>query len=200
MNFFILGIITYLLGSIPFSYIIPKVLTKEDIRQHGSGNTGTTNVVRTLGLKVGVLAFIGDFLKGSLAAYIGLHFMGEQGAIVACAMVIIGHCYPVWLKFKGGKGIATTGGLLLVIMPKVLVAVLIIQFFVLFATKYMSLGSISSCIALPILTYAFGYFDQYFYLALPLGLFLLFKHRSNISRLFKGEEKKLTIGSRKKSA
>ena len=96
---FIIAIISYFIGSIPFSFLIPKYIGQVDIRKVGSGNTGTTNVVRTLGLKVGVLAFIGDFLKGVLPTLIGLMTLGTKGAIIGGGLAVLGHCYPVWLKF-----------------------------------------------------------------------------------------------------
>lgn len=195
--YLILGICSYLIGSIPFSYLIPKWIGKIDIRTMGSGNTGTTNVVRTLGMKVGVLAFIGDFLKGIIPALIGLLWLGELGGIIGGSMAVIGHCYPVWLKFKGGKGVATSAGILIVLMPDICILLLIGQFIIIALTKYMSLASLLSAVLLPILAFIFSKSDQMVLFSIGLALFVIFRHRSNLFRLIKGTETKLV--AKKKS-
>lgn len=194
---FIIALISYFVGSIPFSYLIPKYLSKVDIRQVGSGNTGTTNVVRTLGLKVGILAFIGDFLKGLLPTLAGYMLLGAIGGIIGGSFAVIGHCYPVWLKFKGGKGIATSAGVLVVLMPKIFIILLTIQFIIIFITKYMSLASITSAVLLPVFCMIFAVPTEVIIFAAGLGAFVIYRHRSNLMRLIRGEEKKLTIGSKK---
>ena len=196
--YLILGIFSYLIGSIPFSYLIPKWIGKIDIRTMGSGNTGTTNVVRTLGMKVGVLAFIGDFLKGIIPALIGLIWLGELGGIIGGSMAVIGHCYPVWLKFKGGKGVATSAGILIVLMPDICILLLIGQFFIIALTKYMSLASLLSAVLLPVLAFIFSKSDQMVLFSIGLAMFVIFRHRSNLFRLIKGTETKLVV--KKKSA
>lgn len=195
--YLILGICSYLIGSIPFSYLIPKWIGKIDIRTMGSGNTGTTNVVRTLGMKVGVLAFIGDFLKGIIPALIGLLWLGELGGIIGGSMAVIGHCYPVWLKFKGGKGVATSAGILIVLMPDICILLLIGQFIIIALTKYMSLASLLSAVLLPLLAFIFSKSDQMTLFSVGLALFVIFRHRSNLFRLIKGTETKLV--AKKKS-
>ncbi len=191
--YLILGICSYLIGSIPFSYLIPKWIGKIDIRTMGSGNTGTTNVVRTLGMKVGVIAFIGDFLKGIIPALIGLLWLGELGGIIGGSMAVIGHCYPVWLKFKGGKGVATSAGILIVLMPDICILLLIGQFIIIALTKYMSLASLLSAVLLPILAFIFSKSDQMVLFSIGLALFVIFRHRSNLFRLIKGTETKLVV-------
>lgn len=189
---FILGIGSYFVGSIPFSYLIPKWIGKIDIRKHGSGNTGTTNVVRTMGLKVGVLAFVGDFLKGVLPTLIGLLWLGEIGGVIGGAMSVIGHCHPVWLKFKGGKGVATSAGVLVVLFPILFVVLLIFQFIVIAISKYMSLASILSALLLPVLSILTLKSDTLIYFSLFLALFVIYRHRSNLVRLLNGTETKLS--------
>lgn len=188
---FILGLASYLIGSIPFSFLIPKWIGKIDIRMHGSGNTGTTNVVRTLGMKVGVLAFIGDFLKGLLPTLIGLMWLGELGGVVGGAMSVIGHCHPVWLKFKGGKGVATSAGVLIVLFPILFLTLLIFQFIIIAVTKYMSLASILSAVMLPILALLTSKSHTMVIFSVGLALFVIFRHRSNLMRLLNGTETKL---------
>ncbi|GAU77447.1 glycerol-3-phosphate 1-O-acyltransferase PlsY [Fusibacter sp. 3D3] len=193
---FIIAIISYFIGSIPFSYLIPKYISKIDIRQMGSGNTGTTNVVRTLGLKVGVLAFIGDFLKGLMPTWIGYLLLGNIGALVGGTFAVLGHCYPVWLKFKGGKGIATSAGVLIILMPQIFLILFVIQFIIIFATRFMSLASITSAVLLPVLCMLFSVPTEIIIFSSGLGAFVIYRHRSNLLRLIRGEEKKLTIGSK----
>jgi len=187
----LVGLLSYLIGSIPFSYLIPKWIGKIDIRLHGSGNTGTTNVVRTLGMKVGVLAFIGDFLKGLIPTLIGLIWLGEVGGITGALLSVIGHCYPVWLKFKGGKGVATSAGVMLVLLPDLFVMLLLVQFAVIFLTRYMSLASIISACLLPVLSFVFSKSMPLLAFSIALGLFVIYRHRSNLKRLIQGTESKL---------
>lgn len=191
--YLILGIGSYLIGSIPFSYLIPKWIGKIDIRTMGSGNTGTTNVLRTLGMKVGVLAFIGDFFKGIIPALVGLLWLGELGGIIGGSLAVLGHCYPVWLKFKGGKGVATSAGILLVLMPDIFLVLMIVQFVIILLTRYMSLASLISALLLPLLAFTFSKSDQMIIFSTILAAFVIFKHRSNIIRLIKGTESKLTL-------
>lgn len=187
----VLGLFSYLIGSIPFSYLIPKWIGRIDIRLHGSGNTGTTNVVRTLGLKVGVIAFVGDFIKGVLPTILGGLLLGETGSIIGGAMSVIGHCYPVWLGFKGGKGVATSAGVLVVLMPLIFFTLLAGQFIIIALTRYMSLASIISALMLPVLVFAFSKPISILWFSIGLGAFVIWRHRANLIRLIRGTETKL---------
>lgn len=186
-----IGIIGYLIGSVPFSFIVSKYLGKIDIREHGSGNSGATNVFRTLGKKAGFLAFLGDFIKGMIAATIGLYYFNTSGALICAGMAIIGHCYPVWLKFKGGKGVATSAGMIMVLTPFVGITLIVAQFLIIFKTRYMSLASISVAAVYPLAVFLFGYPIEYVGYATFIGLFLIYRHRSNLMRLIRNEESKL---------
>ena len=197
MNYLIIVVLSYFLGSIPFSYIVPKVFGKIDIRSVGSGNTGTTNVVRTLGLKIGAIAFLGDFLKGVVPALIGLNFIGFYGGLIGGGLAVLGHCFPVWLKFKGGKGIATSAGGLIVIFPMITIILLIWQFGLIFITKYMSLASITSAVLFPLLVFFFNYDTVTLMYSILLGGFVIYRHRANLQRLLSGTEKKLTVAKGK---
>ena len=190
---FLLGVCSYFIGSIPFSYLIPRWIGKIDIRRHGSGNTGTTNVVRTLGLKVGVLAFLGDFLKGVIPALIGLLWLGELGGVVGGSLAVIGHCHPVWLKFKGGKGVATSAGILLVLFPDIVVILVVVQALIIGFTRYMSLASIISAVLLPILAIVFSKSTLFILFSFLLAIYVIFRHRSNLKRLINGTETKLNF-------
>ncbi|MBM7560732.1 glycerol-3-phosphate 1-O-acyltransferase PlsY [Fusibacter tunisiensis] len=191
INYILIMTLGYLIGSVPFSYLIPKILGRIDIRQHGSGNTGTTNVVRTLGLKVGVLAFAGDFLKGLIPALIGNQLYGVTGGLIAGGFAVLGHCYSVWLGFNGGKGIATSAGVIAIVFPLIFPIILVFQFLVILTTRYMSLASIGSAIILPILT--FFMYPAYVQIVFSflLAIFVIYRHRSNLSRLISGTETKI---------
>ena len=195
---FLLAVLSYFIGSIPFSYLIPKLISNIDIRKEGSGNTGTTNVLRILGLKVGVFAFIGDFMKGILPTTIGLLYFGELGGVIAAASSVIGHCFSVWLKFKGGKGVATSASAMLILTPDVFITLFVIQFLVIFLTKYMSLASILSAAFFPLFCFVYSKSVTVQLFALCMGVFVIYRHRENVKRLVKGTENKLIIAQKKK--
>ncbi|SHG90564.1 acyl-phosphate glycerol-3-phosphate acyltransferase [Thermosyntropha lipolytica DSM 11003] len=184
-------ILSYILGSIPFSYLFSRLWGGVDIRKRGSGNVGATNVLRTLGLKVALPAFIGDFLKGVLAAFLGLKWGGEVLAS-ACAMAaVIGHCYPIFLGFRGGKGVATAGGAVLFLMPDVLGLLALVFVGVIFMFRYVSLGSITAALVLPVLAYFMGKPQSFMVLSMVLAVLVIYKHRENIERLLSGKEPKI---------
>jgi glycerol-3-phosphate acyltransferase PlsY len=200
----------FLLGSIPFGLLLGK-LHGIDIRKHGSGNIGATNVFRTVGKKTGIFCLILDALKGFIPVYAAValtpdQFTGQLIEVVTALASILGHNYSPWIGFKGGKGIATTAGAIGGIMPPVALGLLIFIFIVVTkVTKYVSVGSISTAIALPILTLwgsyhhgkiADGTWNQpLFVFSLIAGTLAVWKHRSNITRLRNGTENK--IGQKK---
>ena len=185
------SLIGYFVGSIPCSFIVSKLIGKIDIREHGSGNSGATNVFRTLGKKAGALAFAGDFLKGVIATLIGINFFNGNETLLCSGMAIIGHCYPVWTKFKGGKGVATSGGMIFTLTPPIGFILLIIQFGTLFITKIMSVASIVAAISYPIVILIMKYPKNYFFYSLFLGGFVVYRHKGNITKIIKGQERKL---------
>jgi len=187
---FILILIGYLLGSIPFAFIVSKYMGKIDIRNHGSGNAGATNAFRVLGFKSGLLAFIGDFLKGFIAVYIGLKLSDLNGGLLTGLFAVIGHCYPITLGFKGGKGVATTAGIVVAINPLMALILMVIEFGIIFATRIVSLASISAAILFPILSYLFKMERNFIIISIILGAFVIYRHRSNIGRLLNGTESK----------
>lgn len=182
----------YAFGCIPCSYLTSKMLGHIDIRNYGSGNTGATNVYRVLGKKAGILAFLGDFLKGLIPALIGSAMAGQEAAAVASLFAVIGHCYPATLKFKGGKGVATSAGMIFGTAPIIGVILITLQFVLLFVTKYMSLASIISAVLFPILVYFTDPTPVYQIASVFLALLVIFRHHTNIRKLLKGEESKLT--------
>ena len=188
----IAGVIAYALGNINPSIIISRLFYGIDIRKEGSGNAGTTNTIRVIGLTAGLICLAIDILKGFIAVTIGYN-MGEMyGSMVAFAFVVLGHCFPALWGFKGGKGVACAFGAALAMSWPSAIAAFFIAAICLAVTRRMSIGSIAAVIAFPALVW---YYDNdYFYFAIGMAVFLLLMHVSNIIRLSKGEEKALTIG------
>lgn len=199
MKYAVLVILGYMIGSIPCSYIVSRMLGHIDIRNHGSGNSGATNVFRTLGKKAGIYAFIGDFLKGLLAAYVGRYFLGTEGSLICSTFAVIGHCYPFTIGFKGGKGVATTIGMIFGVNPLIGLILITIQLLVILLTKYMSLSSIISAAMFPVVVFLMGKPTYYLFYSTFLGLFVIYRHRLNLIRLINGTEKKL-YGDKKKTS
>ena len=194
--YLIIIITAYLLGNISTSYIVAKRLAGVDIRTQGSGNAGSTNVLRTLGKKAGALTFIGDVLKGLIAVLIarfiayGVNLDDTTCAYIAVVAVVLGHNYPVFLGFKGGKGVATSLGSMLGMNP--LVALLCLGFFIIIVaiTKYVSLGSILGIGLSPIIM-MINHNTKGVLVTLFLAISVAITHRENIKRLLNGTERKL---------
>lgn len=193
MNVVVAVVAGYLLGSISFSYLIAKKVAGIDIRQHGSGNAGATNTLRILGKGPGILVLLLDAVKGIVAVLFAMWITGGNHTAMALAGVaaIFGHNWPVFFGFRGGKGVATTIGViaslsLFAFLWSVLVTVLVI-----FVTRYVSLGSLVFLALIPILMYAFGDPEEFIAMALIVAVFGFVKHRQNIVRLIQGKENKL---------
>jgi len=182
-----------LIGCFSSAYILGKLIKKTDIRTYGSGNAGTTNALRVFGKKVGIMVFILDVLKGILAVYIGGKLLGYDGKLIGGFFAVIGHMFPVFLRFKGGKGIATSFGMLLSIHWPTAIITFIGFAIVLALSKYVSLASISSCVLAPIVIALVKVpFDRKFFITtLIIAIISIIKHRSNIERLLKGQEYKI---------
>lgn len=193
MKFAVIAALSYLIGSFSSAYVVGKLFMKIDIRKHGSGNAGATNAVRIMGKKLGVLTFLMDFTKGITAVLIGIYLYNEFGGYVAALFTVIGHNWPIFLNFKGGKGIATTIAAMAVLsFPTTLLSVTI-GILTAIITKYVSLGSIVF-LTLSFLLTAFGVFVKDSYLtALTFILAILgyYKHRENIKRLLAGNENRI---------
>lgn len=193
-------IISYLLGNISTSYIVAKRLAGVDIRTQGSGNAGSTNVLRTLGKKAGALTFVGDVLKGLLAVLIArliaysMHIDQSTCAYLAVVAVVLGHNYPVFLGFKGGKGVATSLGSMLGMNP--IIALTCLGFFIIIVaiTKYVSLGSILGISLSPIIM-IINHNTKGILVTLFLTISVAITHKENIKRLISGTERK--IGTKK---
>jgi len=187
-------IFAYLLGAIPFAYIIAKRVKGVDIRTIGSGNPGATNVVRAVGKTAGIITFALDVLKGFVAVYFASAVNSSPFFVVAVsAAVILGHMYTVFLKFKGGKGVATGCGVFLALMP-VAVAISLGVFAIVFVLSgYVALGSIIASLCLPAAAYFFNYPPWLIIFALVLAVVIMVKHIPNIKRLIAGTENKFNI-------
>ena len=188
---FFISIYSYLLGSIPFGLILSKIFLKKDIRQSGSGNIGATNVLRSGGKVLGFLTLIMDGLKSYLAVMITIRFFSDY-FFLSAILVFLGHLFPIWLKFKGGKGVATYLGILFGLNFFYAVVFILSWLTIIFITKYVSLGSlVSSLIVLSMNVYFEGFNDS-----IMLFLFLvliIYSHRTNIGRLKSGTESKINL-------
>jgi glycerol-3-phosphate acyltransferase PlsY len=184
-------ILAYLLGSIPSGLIVGKAGYGIDIREHGSGNLGGTNTFRTLGVKAGMIVTIADILKGTLAASLPFLF-GIEGVhpLLIGLFAVIGHTYPLFANFKGGKAVATSGGILLFFTPILFVTMLAVFFFILYITKYVSLSSMLTGIYAIIFSIFNG--DPILILVVSiLTLFVIYRHRTNIKRIKEKTEPKV---------
>ncbi|MDD4570353.1 MAG: glycerol-3-phosphate 1-O-acyltransferase PlsY [Tepidanaerobacteraceae bacterium] len=184
-------IASYLVGSISFAYLICSRVYSIDIRQYGSGNPGSTNVLRVLGKKPALIVFAADLLKGLIMVSLGRLFGGESLALLSAIAVVIGHDWSLFLDFKGGKGIATSFGVIIGISPKVGLILFIIGVSVIYISRYVSLGSITSAASLPILLILFNYPAKHIITGVVLGAIAIYRHRDNIKRLLSGKENKL---------
>lgn len=184
-------LIGYFLGSIPFGLLIGKKVKGIDIREHGSGNVGATNVTRLLGKEWGIAVFCLDAFKGFLAAEIGLRLIGPMGGLAGGVAAVAGHMLPVWLNFKGGKGIATGFGFLMALMPVTGLVGIGTWAVVTFLSGYVSLGSIAAVI---VVFFFSLFYEEYFLYKLLIFIFvalIIYKHRSNIQRLLDKTESKI---------
>lgn len=189
MKHILIMAISYLVGSIPFGLIISKWWAKVDVRLHGSGNIGMTNVLRTAGYIPALLTLIGDGGKGVIAVLLARNFLGDPFfQLLAGTLAMVGHNWPIFLKFKGGKGVATVAGVLLAFRPLVAAVLLVIWIAVLLVSRYISLASIVVAFCLPFTLLFFKV--SWFELALGaiVGAITIYRHRSNITRLLQGTE------------
>jgi glycerol-3-phosphate acyltransferase PlsY len=182
----------YLLGSIPFSYLVARRFGVADVRKEGSGNVGATNVLRSAGKAAGITAFVLDFAKGVGASWGAVLVSGDVTCgVLAAAAAVLGHMFPVWLSFKGGKGVATGAGVFLPLAPAA-VGIAIAVFAVTAAlTRYVSLGSVAGTSALVVSTFLLGSAPVVSWGALGLGLLIVLKHRANLERIVRGRESRV---------
>jgi len=197
----LLLLVAYVFGSIPFGLILAKLFGGADVRKAGSGNIGATNVARVVGPLAGVLTLIFDAGKGWLSVWIaGRVSHGEAGVMIAAGFAaMLGHCFPVWLKFRGGKGVATAAGVFSALCPEALLAATILFAVVVWFWRYVSLGSLSAAAALPLLVYLLWapHFAPPIIVtlgALGIAALVIYQHRGNSGRVAGGEEPKFSLG------
>lgn len=199
-------LLAYLLGSIPVGWIVARLFYQKDIRTEGSGNIGATNALRIFGTKVGLIVMVLDMLKGIIAVLLARHLFSAAHPLVAlCGLLaIFGHIFPIWLRFKGGKGVATAGGVFLALAPLSLLIALISFVLIVGKTRYVSLGSIIAAIVFGLSTVVFQILSvqvNWALLALTgvVVLMIIIKHRQNIQRLWQGQENKISFKKKGKS-
>ena len=190
----------YALGSVNTAIIVSKAVLKIDIREQGSGNAGTTNALRVMGIKYTVWVVFGDVLKGVLACVIGYLIAGEYGKLVAGTFAVVGHAFPLYFGFKGGKGVLTTCAVAGMIDWRVMAIALSVFILVVAVTRYVSAGSILAALTFFVCTgvfhsWEFGYLTMAFFLT----VLIIIMHRQNLVRLFNGEENKLSFKKKAES-
>jgi glycerol-3-phosphate acyltransferase PlsY len=203
----LIPVVAYLLGSIPFGLILAKIFGGADVRKEGSGNIGATNVLRVAGPLAGILTLLLDAAKGAAAVVIAGRYSNESALwlVIAGLSVLVGHCFPIWLKFKGGKGVATAAGVYLTLCPPAFLGGLILFLLIVAFSRYVSLGSVSAAVAMPLLIYflwaphhasppviTLG--------ALSIAMLIVYKHDANLQRLVEGTEPKFSFSSKKDAA
>jgi acyl phosphate:glycerol-3-phosphate acyltransferase len=207
LNLALLLLAAYILGSIPFGVIFARLFGSADVRKSGSGNIGATNVARVAGPLAGILTLVFDTAKGAAAVGLAARLSQESAAwmMLAGLAALVGHCFPAWLKFKGGKGVATALGIFLALCPAAALAALLLFLIVVAIWRYVSLASITAAAAMPLLMYflwaprhappliiAFG--------SLAAAVLIIYNHDGNIQRLVQGKEPKFSFDKKKDAA
>jgi len=185
---------SFLLGGIPFGYLIAKRLYKIDIRNQGSGNIGATNVLRTLGILPGLIVLITDLLKGAIPVTIGRAMGLPNGLyLLAGAISVLGHCISPFLKFKGGKGVSSTFGMMAAFDPLTAVLSFLVEALFVAIWRYISLGSIAAVISMVIFVFLKGYNIYVLIITSLVAILVIIRHKENIKRLLEGRENKFSI-------
>lgn len=204
MTLFVIPVAAYFLGSIPFGVILARVFGGTDVRKTGSGNIGATNVARVVGPLAGILTLILDAAKGVAAVLLAGRLSNDSATwmVIAALAALVGHCFPVWLKFKGGKGVATAAGVFTALCPLACLAAIILFVLVVVYWRYVSLGSISAAAAMPLLIYFLWAPHHAPPLVITLGTLAVaalvtYKHSGNIQRLTAGAEPKFSFSKQK---
>ncbi|MFU0791071.1 glycerol-3-phosphate 1-O-acyltransferase PlsY [Virgibacillus proomii] len=191
MEYLVFAIIAYLLGSIPSALIVGKIGYNKDVREHGSGNLGATNTFRVLGIKAGIIVTLADILKGTMATLLPLFFDADVYRLIIGLFAVAGHTYPVFAKFKGGKAVATSGGIILGINPLLFVLMVSTFLISLYISKYVSLSSIITGIVTVILSFIFKNTGLIIVTSI-LTIFVIYRHRENLKRIKNKTEPKIT--------
>ncbi|MFQ5847292.1 MAG: glycerol-3-phosphate 1-O-acyltransferase PlsY [Candidatus Methylomirabilales bacterium] len=181
--------IAYLIGSIPFGLLVSQAVGQVDIRRHGSGNIGTANVLRTVGKRAALLTLLGDLLKGFLPALVTVLLGGSELLVAGVGMAaVLGHNWPIYLRFAGGKGVATSFGALLAMTPLPALLGLLVWLGVILVLRYTSLGALAASVCVPPLIFFSSGAGPYFIFSLLAAFLIFVRHRDNIKRLWAGTE------------
>jgi glycerol-3-phosphate acyltransferase PlsY len=185
-------ILGYCIGSVPFAFLLSRRLGADDLRRIGSGNIGAANVLRASGVRAGVLVAVLDIAKGALSVALAMRLSSDPNAPAAAGLAaIVGHVYPMWLRFKGGKGVATACGVFSVLTPYAALPAFGMFLLTAWTTRYVSLGSVVATIALPPIAYVAGSPVSSLVTACAAAVLILFRHRGNLMRLRAGTERRL---------
>jgi glycerol-3-phosphate acyltransferase PlsY len=185
-------VVVYLIGAIPVGFLISRMAGGVDIRSHGSGTIGATNVLRTMGPAPAIATLLGDILKGYLAVRVAEVFGPQPGwGAVGAVLAIVGNCWPIFLRFKGGKGVATGLGAFLAIAPKAILPALVVWLALALAFRYVSLASIVGCVVMALSVWLFGYPHVYVAAAACAAVLIVWRHHANVKRLLSGTESRL---------
>lgn len=195
MNQALALVLAYLLGSIPFALIAGR-LHGVDLREAGSGNLGATNVFRTLGRTAGVAVMVLDIAKGAAAVLVAVALTDNPWPLAAGALAILGHVFPVWTHFRGGKGVAVGAGAMIGLVPSASGVLLVLWILLVVFTRYVSVASIAAALAAAPLAYVFGAPWSYVVFIALAGVFVIYKHRENIVRLAHGDESRIQFGQK----
>jgi len=189
-------LLAYLVGAIPFGVVVGKLFYHVDVREHGSGNVGTTNVFRVLGKKAGVVVLVCDMLKGYIPAFIAAYFLRETDpwlVIFIAAAPVVGHMYSVFLKGRGGKGVATGAGVVIALIPLAGAIIAVVWVLLILITRYVSLASLVATLLVPVFVVALGDPLPYLIASLLVTVGIFWAHRGNIRRLLNGTENRVTL-------
>jgi acyl phosphate:glycerol-3-phosphate acyltransferase len=185
-------VVVYLIGSIPVGFLISRMAGGVDIRSQGSGTIGATNVLRTMGPAPAIATLLGDILKGYLAVRVAEVFGPQPGwGAVGAVLAIVGNCWPIFLRFKGGKGVATGLGAFLALAPKAILPAFVVWLALAVAFRYVSLASIVSCVVMALSVWLFGYPHVYVAAAACAAVLIVWRHHANVKRLLSGTESRL---------
>ena len=198
MPLFLACVASYLIGSIPNGLIFGKLFWGVDLREHGSHNIGATNAWRTLGKGPGFLIFFLDFLKGVCGVYLGslTDDSSPTSLVLGGLMAIVGHSCSLFLRFKGGKGVATGLGVIAMLMPKTTILIFLLWFLLVYLTGYVSLGSVVAASFVPFLAWWGHEPEAYIVFGITAAIFVIYRHKTNIQRLLAGTESKIKAGKR----
>lgn len=193
------ALIGYFLGSINFAVVLSKVFHKDDVRTHGSGNAGATNMLRTYGAKAGVLTLVLDGVKAAVSVFVSMLLMGTGGAYIAGLFCILGHIFPIYHKFRGGKGVVVAAVTILVLEPVIFLCLILIFISIVYFSKYISLGSIICAFFFPLLKDAFvqkqGGIEAI--ITVLIAAIIIIMHKENIKRLMNRTENKFSFSKKK---